>query len=212
MGEEKEKKQKKTLTCYCEHTFEVEIPEYIDLEATPEIEEHILNGSFMTFTCTHCGKILKPEFPVHIVDAQRGIDIFMIPEAERQRYLSGKHEHPQTGRIVIGYRELVEKFVLMKHELDDRVIEIIKMYLLKKAGGNEGVTAYFHTLEDDKLVFHIHGLKKDEVGVVKVPRTFYQSTASELEAELEKEERDEDIEEIVKEPYVSVNKLYIGEV
>ncbi len=199
--------RKHTLTCFCENSFEVNFPELIDLEESPETEQAVFDGTFMSFACPHCGKMLKPEFTVRLRDKDRGIDIAFLPESERDHYLSGKSTPPDGERIVIGYKELKEKLAVFSRSLDDRIIEIIKLQLLQKAGKNSDIQIYFDSLENEQLTFYIHGLKQDEIGVAKIPEKLYRK----IEAELEVMREDPSIQEIMTPPYVSINKVYIGE-
>jgi hypothetical protein len=42
----------------------VDVPEEIDLDTFPGYLDEIMNGSFMNFVCSSCGKKHKPEFPI----------------------------------------------------------------------------------------------------------------------------------------------------
>ena len=67
------------ITCFCEHSQEIEFPEHYDLQKNPETEDRILEGSFQSVTCENCGKLLKPELPARITDSRRDIDIAYYP-------------------------------------------------------------------------------------------------------------------------------------
>ena len=199
--------KKHTIVCFCEKNVEITVPETINLKKDPDVEEHILEGTFLTYTCNFCGKELKPELPVHIVDYSRDIDLFFIPEHERGAYLSGKNQFPPCKRVVIGYPELVEKIKLYRWDLDDRIIEIIKFYLLEKAGGSPEIKVYLDAFEDDRLVFHLHGVKQDEIGIVHIPLSFYKKT----EEQFDEISSDDQFSELLHPPYISIHKIYIGD-
>ena len=57
---------KQRIVCFCEHSFETDIPAMVDLGREPEVEEQIVRGEFLNVRCPACGKVLKPEFPVFI--------------------------------------------------------------------------------------------------------------------------------------------------
>ena len=202
---------KKRLTCFCEHTFEVDFPEQFSIDKTPETLEQILDGSFMSFTCPNCGKVLKPEFSFLLTDTTGDIEIAFIPEEQRAAYMNGKESFPETKRVVIGYKELVEKIKIMKNNLDDRVIEIIKFYLLQKAEQEiehpDILFNGFDPKDPNSLIFHIHDLQSDQLGVIPIPFSFYEKNLSSLPEKV----NDEQFQDILTPPYISIKKIDIGE-
>jgi hypothetical protein len=56
-------------------------------------------------------------------------------------------------RVAIGYDELVEKFLIKRAGLDDRVVEVLRYYLLQKAldsaAEEREVRILFSALEGD---------------------------------------------------------------
>jgi hypothetical protein len=199
----------KEITCMCENTFEVDFPDSIDLEKEPQYIKNILDGSFMTVKCPQCGKLLKPEFPLKLSDKKRSIDISYIPEIERDTYLLGKLSYSlgKPSRVVIGYRELVEKISIYENSLDDRVIELLKYYLLTKAiesgASVERAKVFFQDKSLDTLVFHIEGIKKDEIAISKLTYEMYNKAAKDIE----KKVKEEPFNKFLIPPYVSVNKI-----
>ena len=211
---------KREVVCFCEHRFDTDPPEEVDLARSPELEEAILMGSFMTAKCPRCGRLLKPEYPTRVRDTGRGIDLFLIPEEDRRDFLHGILPYSTGGaaRVVIGYAELVEGLQMARCGLDGRAVEVVKYYLLHRAlqdyesadretldpvvGGRLAVL--FVRPEGEALVFHVHGLKDDEVAVVKVPRARYEQVLAQLERKL----REEPFDRLLQPPYVSINNLY----
>ena len=201
---------KRKLVCFCEHAFETEIPDAVDLGADPALEEAILEGEFMTVRCPGCGKLLKPEYPVRVHDPASELDYFLVPELERNGFLRGSVSYDLKGpeRVVIGYDELAEKIRIRRAGFDDRVVELVKYYLLNKVleGYEEDreVRIFFSRQEGESLVFHAVGLKEDEVGVLRVPVELTGKVAGQLE----ERGRQEPYATILKGPYVSVNALF----
>ena len=198
---------KRKLVCFCEHEFESEVPESVDLAAEPDARRAILEGDFLTIHCPGCGKALKPEFPVLV--SEPGRTLFLVPELDRVSYYRGKLPYPvgQVDRVAIGYGELVEKLRIREAGLDDRVVEVLKYYLLQKLleqyEGESEIRLYFSALEPEGLVFHAHGLRDKEIGVLKVSRQMAEKAGQQLKGKL----REEPFDQILAGPYVSVNKL-----
>jgi len=195
------------VTCVCEKTFEADIPETVDLSAGAETVESILRGTFLTFTCPHCGHSVKPEVPIRFTDPGKGRDIYLIPERDRNRFLLGQIEHPPVKRIVIGYAELVEKLKIYTEKLDDCAVELIKYYILVKAGSGASPSIYFDRIDENMLVFDILGLREDEIAEIKIKREVYDKA----EAELPLKRQEEPYNMFLQPPYVSISKIEIEE-
>ncbi len=198
------------IVCQCGKHIDVDFPDFIDLDKEQGKLESILSGNFMTAECPECQNLLKPELPVHLACGSRHLDLFLVPETERKKALGGELPYPipQGAQIVIGYAELVEGLALAGENLDARAVEILKYFLLKQAiesaesGGQ--IRIRFEKIEEDKLVFHIHGMRQDEVGIFKVPVATYEKALSGMSEHLEQEP----LADVLKPPYISVNKIF----
>lgn len=199
---------KRKIPCFCDNEIEVDIPEEVDLAAAPEVEQQILDGTFLSFRCDKCGKVLKPEFPLHVLDSRRSIEIYLLPELERGTFERGKAEYELRdrlhGRVTIGYPELVEKLKLERDGLDDGVVEAIKFYLLQKAEAEDSVRVYYYGATEEAIELHVYGLREEEVGVSKVPRRIYDQIAHDIESG----SIEEPLDAILEPPYVSIQKTY----
>ena len=108
-------------------------------KSEPDVEQKIEDGDFMVVTCPQCGKRLTPEFPFRLsLRGGRG-DLLMVPEKDRIGLARGKLEYEigNAFRVVVGFPEMAEKLHIFSAGLDDRVIEIMKYYLLTGAAAEE---------------------------------------------------------------------------
>jgi len=190
----------KKINCFCGHSFEIEFDEDINLLETPEVADQIINNDFMVYTCPVCNKKLTPEFTTTFHDSK--LNITMIPEIDRDRLLSGKIIL-NTQQVVIGFPELQEKFIIRKFDFDDRIIEIIKLYLLEKIDSDVEITILFHNFVNNELYFYINGLKEKETAISKIPLQIYNNIKVDLDNKL----KDPDIYELLSFPYRSVNTI-----
>ena len=195
------------ITCACERSFEVDIPESIDLASFPEAADEIIAGTFLELTCPHCNNLIKPEFPLHVIDSRGTTDIFLIPEIDRDRFLLGVSEHSNHKRVAIGFAELAEKLLIARAGLNDSAVELIKYYLLIKARSAANPQIFFRKVEKDDLVFEILGMKADEIGIAHIPRKLYDSALSELATKM----HEDPYKIILEPPYVSITKVEIAE-
>jgi hypothetical protein len=201
---------KRTITCFCENQFEAEIPETIDLAAEPGVRDDVLEGRFMAVSCPLCGKRLTPEFPCRFYGAPGDREIFFVPELDRVTYLMGKlpYEVGSPWRVVIGFPELAEKFRVLLLDLDDRVIEIMKYYLLTRpaqgeVSGGEEVIARFSSADGERLVFQVEGLREGQIAVAKLARDVYGRILTDVEKKVE----EDPFKEFCEAPYVSVRRI-----
>ncbi len=192
----------KTITCFCEHSFSIEVPDTIDLKELPETTDKILEGTFLTFICPKCGSPLKPEFPIHFIDTEKNIDISFIPEIERNSFMTGRTHYPGK-RIVIGFPELQEKFKILANNLDEKAIELIKIYLLEKTGKSRDIHIYFGKREKGILFFYIEGLKDSETAIIKISPNTYKT----FKHKIDHKTYDKALEEVLTPPYISVEKI-----
>ncbi len=159
----------------------------------------------MSFSCPKCGNEIKTEIALRLTDKNNGIDLQFLPELERINYLSGRIK-VKADRLAIGYKELVEKMLIYGEKLDDRIIEIIKFQLLEKSE-NKDITIFLNHVDSNKLIFHIHGLKPDRLGVSQIPRRVYDKINGSLMQLL----NDKNIKLFTKPPYISVNRIFLEE-
>jgi hypothetical protein len=188
------------LNCYCGVSFEVETHDNINLDENPEIISKILNNHYMEYVCPSCEKILKPEYRIRVYD--KNMDLAMFPEIERDSLLTGKIKIT-SKQIVIGYNELREKILIRELDYDDRVIELIKLYLLNKIVAKREIKIFLMEENKDNIVFHIHGIKKNETGISKIPKHIYNNISNNIEERM----KEPAIKELLSFPYRSINTI-----
>lgn len=191
------------ITCKCEKTIEIDIPDRYNLSEQPQILEEILDGTFLTIECPYCGIQLKPELQITVFDSETGLDILVVPEKERSKYFLDPSSFGDHNRVAIGYPELVEKMRMHKADLSDRVVELIKYLLYAKSGGGTSVAIRFGGVEGSKLLFEIHGVRDQEIGIARISADFYDR----MSQELPKRETEEPFDTILAPPYVSLTKV-----
>jgi CpXC protein len=194
------------VTCMCETTFEADLPEEVDLDASPNVMEEILRGDFLAVTCPNCGARLKPELRVRLVSRKTGIDIVALPELERVSLYRGAVELPKSAQAVVGYPELFERARILVDGLDPEAVEIIKYWLIQKAAEkapDAEISVAYAGKKDDRLAFHLMGLKEGQVAVLPVEMGTYAKTLSEKARSI----REAPFDRIFKGPYRSIRLL-----
>ena len=177
----------------------------------PEIEQLILDGSFMAVTCPACGKRLTPEYPFRLTGVKGIGEIVMVPESDRGAYARGALEYVSgsPGRVVVGFPELAEKVLVASAGLDDRVIEIMKYYLVTGSDRTEAqepaeeVRVLYRGLEAGRHVFAIMGMREGEVGLARLAPELYGRIASDVESRV----REDPFQDFCSPPWVSLRRL-----
>lgn len=191
------------IECLCEHEFEMEVPEKVDLDKDNQIKSEILEGNFLTVNCPKCQKLLTPEFLIHFTSEKLDLDIYLVPELERDAFLSGIYKTQESKRVAIGYQELQEKILISENNLNDECVELIKHILIQKAEDPQDLKILLDKVENETLIFAIRGLKEGEIGLSRIPKSLYQK----VETDLEKSKEDETVQFILSPPYVSIRKV-----
>jgi hypothetical protein len=194
------------VTCMCESVFDADLPEEIDIDATPGVMDSILKGDFLSIRCPNCGSLLKPEIRVRLFSKRSKLDLVMVPELERMSLYMGKAGMPEGAEALVGYAELFERARILADELDPVVIEILKYVMLQKAeeqAPDADISVVYAGKKDGKLVFHLTGLKEGQVAVLPVDASTYDRTLADKKRSL----GEAPFDRIFKGPYRSIRML-----
>jgi CpXC protein len=136
----------------CGHAQQVDIYVSINAERMSEATDLLIDGSWERFTCECCGHPYVIDNRLLYTDLPRKRWIVRYPFAERARYHTLEDEAarvfdteylqrpPQpirrqaaevSPRICFGRRQLAEKLLAWRHDLDDRALECLKLVLLR---------------------------------------------------------------------------------
>jgi len=201
---------KRKITCFCESAFEVDTLEEIDLDSNSESFEEIQNGTFFNFVCPRCGKKHKPEFPLSVLWPSKNLAFEVFPELERGEFYRRKkapeQKTPYILETIIGYPELADRLAIIRDGFEPAPVEAIKYYLHLKAEEqypDDEIDIWYYGSSADALEFHIHGIRKNEVAVMRVPRSFYQKTLDDFK----KNPKDEVLNSLRVRTYLSVKNM-----
>ena len=134
--------KKERIECpYCSHEQVFESYESINLTKNPELKDKIINEELFKMKCEKCGKEALIAFPCLFHDVDKKQLIWLIGDytQEQKEALdkdlkdSAKDDGERlfaesyNRRIVSSINELKEKILLIEDDLDDRVIEVLKI-------------------------------------------------------------------------------------
>ena len=161
----------------CEAEVTVEAVGSVNADRRPDFRDAILADKFQDATCAACERSfrLQPEF--NYLDAGRGQWIAAMPAPDMPRYLEiedvvrdlfersyGAKAHRAARdvgdtlavRLTFGWPAIREKLLLAAHDLDDIVLELMKLDLLRtlpKAPMGPGVELRLVDATDENLAF-----------------------------------------------------------
>lgn len=135
------------VACACGHAFVADAARSVNVRRNPAVRVEILNGSFHRVKCPACNELLTIERPFYYSDAQRGAVFLVLPRGERLNHtrdgqritaqqqacrLINRGKTPRQLRVVYGLDELREKLVAQDAGLDDRHVELLKLFVLQE--------------------------------------------------------------------------------
>ena len=202
------------IACFCETTFEADMPDAVDLGSDEGVQAAILQGDFMAASLPCLRQAAHPRVLLSGDNGGRHprgrLGQGRAPRARGRQ--GGLHageaarRGPPPARIAIGMPELAEKILVFSSGLDDRVIEIMKYYLLTGSGagpaGDSEVTLSYHGEEAGRMEFHIAGIAEGQIGVTRLSRDIYARIAADLPARLS----EDPFSAFCDPPYVSLRK------
>jgi hypothetical protein len=201
---------KRNINCPCGNSFSIETPDEIEIDENPGYIEEICGGTFMTFACERCGKNHKPEFPVMLAWKAKNLRLEVLPELDRGMFYRRK-EAVFSLETVIGYPELADRIAVIKDDLEPAVIEALKYYLLLKAEESYPdmeINAWYSGKNSEAVIFHLDGIKEDEMAEMKIPLNVYDKTCGEYR----KHPKDEIFASLRRRSYLSVQNMLRPEV
>lgn len=124
----------------CGHSQPFTIWESINGASDPALREKVISGEVFDYHCSHCGQTSRVGYPLLYHDPDRSLMIFMAQKEHREaayQALDALLKFPfspaatgaYTLRAVTQPPELAEKILIMEHGLDDRVIEMNKLFI-----------------------------------------------------------------------------------
>lgn len=118
--------------------------ESLNIEFNPELKEKLLDGSLFQVKCNHCGRFVYVEYPLLYHDMEKKIMIHCDPalrdNALADSFAKGLAEsyiRDYKQRFVLNSRELAEKVRIFDAGFDDRIIEIMKIFVFNQLSESE---------------------------------------------------------------------------
>ncbi len=133
--------ERRTLTCsHCGKSFTARVILQVDQSRPEDREANLADGSLFTFCCSHCGKEMRLNHYLLWVDENRTVALCNLTcEEEKEaveQAISALSAFGKTSsirrRFVSSPARLCEKAEIFSLGLDDRTVEIVKLYLAEE--------------------------------------------------------------------------------
>jgi hypothetical protein len=129
-----------TATCpACGADFAVEVFASVNVSVTPELKQRVLDGSLFDYDCPKCGRLSRFGHVLLYHDMERAFQVWLRPEGDApEPILTTMFEGGPVGGgycfrwVEQGY-ELAEKVRVFDARLDDRLVELLKVWTLAKS-------------------------------------------------------------------------------
>ncbi len=119
---------------YCSTEQQHTLYPVVDLVEKPASKLGLLTDSLFSVRCTECNNRFEVMHEMLVLDKNASFAILLAPESKLTEIKEPSEEikNLETLRLVNTSDELKEKILLLDAGLDDRTIELCKMYLLMK--------------------------------------------------------------------------------
>ncbi|WP_077036757.1 CpXC domain-containing protein [Pelomonas sp. KK5] len=214
---------------HCGETTSIEEVGSLNADRRPDLRQQILDDTFQTAACSHCGESFRLEPDFNYMDAGRGQWIACYPGPRILDHLeaademgavfennfgpgAGKaaHELGQslTGRVVFGWPAMREKLLAHDLAIDDVALELLKLDILRELpeiplGTGTELRLVEAQGQDLTLAWFGPGVP-DAERVMDVELARYQDIVAHID------EWKDVADELRDSPFVDMQKLYMG--
>jgi hypothetical protein len=192
-----------TIVCRCGERYTVEVADGLHLSLRPDVRQQILDGTFHRFFCPACGMTTMIDKLIAFTDFPRRQWFTIAPSAGmpwRRKWLAVArdsfeatmvHKAPElvvgwgnemTRRLIFGLASLREKLIAGDAGLDDRVVELLKIQLVRDLRDRFSADDYFHLVAVTAAELVLERTHRDGmIRKVPIPRGMYDALAAEPE-------------------------------
>lgn len=129
----------------CGHEQEIKIWDSIDVDENPEAKEEILTNRLFLYECEECGFTAPKIQRCLYHDKEKKLLVYMVPDFDSEKAMKIRIMMQDMGNIIPedrreGYvcrivptaNALKEKIMIRDEGLDDRIIELMKLYYMSQ--------------------------------------------------------------------------------
>lgn len=159
-------RQSKLRCPKCGKTSLVPVFDSIDLSESSETTRRMaLSGKLFAFQCPSCGKKEPLSYPMSLIDDGTSSMITVLDKSNKKEsykeiysvYKDMDAQDDDKFRVVDTCQELSEKLRTFEDGLDDRIVEVLKLFICEDIAGNKEelhrVRCIYKGIKDAQLIF-----------------------------------------------------------
>lgn len=178
---------RKEIRCdACGHTFLASVADSVNVSRFPKTKTAILESRFHRIHCAECGLEQSVEIAFQYIDLEKSFYAWVFPRKERHFHqraskrmrdaspLTRRLSKSQTSRVLFGLGELREQVLALEYGIDDRLLEILKLYLIQEhpfVVQKRRLRIHLEEMDAEKIAFHVGFDHSDEAFNMFLPRS-----------------------------------------
>ena len=188
----------------CGHSQKYNYYGSINVTVDKELKKSVRDLSVFRVYCKHCGEKINVLHPMLYHDMDKNLQIWLLPRGttEEEKAVENKHfreikSHPPlpdyTTRLVATPFLLVDKVKVFDAGLDDRVIELCKIFMYgdlcdenPQYSNREITDAFFHQFKDGTNAIQYLCVNNDENFTLRIDDEYYSTIANAFKETFEK--------------------------
>jgi hypothetical protein len=156
----------------------------INLQSDVEIYNDLFSLELFKIVCPKCKKVTVVQYDTFVVDMYKKYMIYMcieqnINEVNKEELINSLKKNPEYKqawnelkhtRIVTSLNELLEKLLIFDYDLNDKVMEVLKLALYEKDRLDKDVytSICFNKIERESLIFSCFNVNDNSVQPIDI--------------------------------------------
>ena len=177
----------------CQNTWKQVIHSSANVTLDPTLKERVLSGDIFKFKCPQCGQVTHAQYDCLYHDMSKALMISLTSAADldqKTQALGGALGAIPTRdlyvlRIVHSVQDLWEKIFIFDAELNDGIVELMKVILPGQDESFKGAMLRFQALDDTGSLAFAVIRPNSKVQFVSIPRDYYDAVRTKAFADLE---------------------------
>lgn len=164
----------------CHGSVHLTLPATVDLDKEPNQKYGILTDSLFSHTCDKCGARFQVMHELVVVHKEAGYALLLAPDAKEETTVvdAPPELFGLKLRLVRDVNELKEKILAFEDLLDDRTLELCKLYLNLQDEPDDQSILLFAEHHDGQVAFSKLDFDGKVKEMVRIPDSLYRELAA----------------------------------
>ena len=174
------KLESKFICPNCKQELQINTYPVINLQTDKELYEDLFSLNLFKINCPKCKKVTVIQYDCLVVDMFKKYIVYLYISNNLDEFnknidkLIGSHKdilsELKHTRVVTSLNQLLEKMLIFDYDLNDKIIEIMKLGMYDKERLDNEIykNVYFNKIEKDKLIFTCFNINDDKVQPIDI--------------------------------------------